>query len=197
MMAYGSTPCFFCFPWFESLHGRYNAVKRRKICQTRSNIAVIYPGGSWLVGTHSALASISVSSTDLKSIQTPHSLFRDFGAGKTIKTRWTGGRNQVWVQVRASACHLAITPEGYSRRQSKVLTAKSRPRCGGALRHSLGGSDGQAQTQGICKLAAVAAGLIQDKVLRLLRFWFSSRFRVKGFWCFVIFGPWRATLSFV
>ena len=40
----------------------------------------------------------------------------------------TGGRVQVRVQVRApadSAGHLAITPEDYSRRQSKDLTAKS------------------------------------------------------------------------
>ena len=35
-------------------------------------------------------------------------------------------RVQVWVQVQAPAGHLAFTPEGYSRRQSKVLTPKSR-----------------------------------------------------------------------
>ena len=42
------------------------------------------------------------------------------GADKTFTTRWSGGRVQVWVQVQAPACHLAITPEGCSRRQSKV-----------------------------------------------------------------------------
>ena len=34
----------------------------------------------------------------------------------------SGGKVQVWVQVQAPACHLEITSEGYSRRQSKVLT---------------------------------------------------------------------------
>ena len=42
---------------------------------------------------------------------------------KTFTTHWSGGRVQVWVEVWAPACHL--TPEGYSRRQSKFLTAKS------------------------------------------------------------------------
>ena len=63
---------------------------------------------------------------DLKRFQIPHRLlFWGFGADKTFTTRWSGWRVQVWVQVQAPACHLAITPEGYSRRQSKVLTAKS------------------------------------------------------------------------
>ena len=68
---------------------------------------------------------------------------------------------QVWVQVRAPAGHLAITPEGYSRRQSKVLTAKSMAQLlplGVALRHSLGGLDGRANTQGVSESAAIAAG---------------------------------------
>ena len=37
----------------------------------------------------------------------------------------SGCRDQVRVQVLALACHLTITPWSYSRRQSKVLTAKS------------------------------------------------------------------------
>ena len=52
---------------------------------------------------------------------TTHSLFWSFGAEKISTTHWSGGRVQVWAQVRAPAGHLAITPEGYSRRQSKVL----------------------------------------------------------------------------
>ena len=71
------------------------------------------------------LASILASSTDLKSIQTPHSLLWDFGADKTFKTRCSGAR--VLVQVRAPASHLAITPEGCSSNQSKVLTANQWP----------------------------------------------------------------------
>ena len=42
--------------------------------------------------------------------------------------------------LQTSACHLAITPEGYSRIQSKDLTAKA---LGGALQHSLGGRTGE------------------------------------------------------
>ena len=43
----------------------------------------------------SAMSSISAFLTDLKRIQTPHSLFWDFGADKTFTTRWSGGRVQV------------------------------------------------------------------------------------------------------
>ena len=60
-----------------------------------------------------------------KRIQTPQSWFWDFGADKTSTTSWSEGRVQVWVQVWAPAGHLTITSEGYFRRQSKILTAKS------------------------------------------------------------------------
>ena len=64
----------------------------------------------------SAMSSISAFLTDLKRIQTPHSLFWGFGADKTFTTRWSGGTVQVWVQVQAPAGHLAISlkavPEG-------------------------------------------------------------------------------------
>ena len=79
----------------------------------------------------SMLSSTLAFSTDLARIQTSqcaHSLFWDLGAEKTFTTHWSGGRVQVWVQVWAPALpasHLAIHPEGYSRRQSKVLSAKS------------------------------------------------------------------------
>ena len=55
----------------------------------------------------------------------------------------------------APASHLTITPEGYSRSQSKILTANSMAE----LQHSLGWSDGRAQTQGVSESAAVATGL--------------------------------------
>ena len=48
---------------------------------------------------------------DLKRIETPHSLCCDFWGYKTFTTRWSGGTVQVWVQVRAPACHLAISPK--------------------------------------------------------------------------------------
>ena len=55
-----------------------------------------------------------------KKIQSPHNLFRDFGAERNFPTLWSVGR----AQVQVPAGHLSITPEGYWRRQSKVLTAK-------------------------------------------------------------------------
>ena len=58
----------------------------------------------------SNLASV----TDLKRIQTPHSLCCDFRGDKTFTTYWSGCRVQVSVQVWAPACHLAIG--GCSRR---------------------------------------------------------------------------------
>ena len=61
------------------------------------------------------------ASIDLKEFKLHTFCFRDFRADKTISTRWSGARVQVWVQVWASVCHLAITPVGFSRRQSKVL----------------------------------------------------------------------------
>ena len=51
------------------------------------------------------------SATDLKRIETPHSLCCDFGGFETFTTRWSGGRVQVWVQVWAPASHLAISPK--------------------------------------------------------------------------------------
>ena len=86
----------------------------------------------WMrVDINSLLSSILTFLMDLKRIQTPHSFFRDFRAYKTFTTRdfrayktfttrWSGCRVQIW----APACHLTITPKGYSRRQSKVWTAK-------------------------------------------------------------------------
>ena len=78
------------------------------------------------VGIKSQLPLISVFSTDLKRIITPHWLFWDLVAEKSFTIRWSGCRVQVHIQVQGPACHLAITPEGYSRRQSKALTENSR-----------------------------------------------------------------------
>ena len=44
------------------------------------------------------LGSNLASVTDLKRIETPHSLCCDFGGYKTFATRWSGGTVQVWVQ---------------------------------------------------------------------------------------------------
>ena len=104
------------------------------------------------VGIDSQLSSISVFSTDLKG-------FRADNLKKFTTHQSGGGRFQVWIQVRAPVCYLAIAPKGYSRRQSKVLTAKSTsvrlwPRSGTAW----AGQTGEHKTQSVSDLAAVAAG---------------------------------------
>ena len=62
------------------------------------------------------------------------------------------------VQVQASACHLAITPEGYSRGQSKVLTEKSKSKLLGPCSGTAWAGQTGTQTQGVSESAAVAAG---------------------------------------
>ena len=78
----------------------------------------------WLrVDIGSLLSSILAFTTDLQmnSNSTQITLgICPFGAWKTLTTRWSGCRVQVWVPVRAPACHLASAPEDYSRSQSKV-----------------------------------------------------------------------------
>ena len=99
---------------------------------------------------------------------------------------YSGGRDQVWVQLGkfeelwAPACHLEITPEGYSRSQSKGLTAKWPSSWGStqALWHSFGWSDWRAQTQGVSMSAAVTVattGSLEENVLSLLQYWLSLR----------------------
>ena len=61
--------------------------------------------------------AISASSTDLKRIQTPHSL----------EFKLHTGRVQVWVRVWAPAGQLAISPEGYSSRQLRVWLQNQLP----------------------------------------------------------------------
>ena len=106
----------------------------------------IHPGG-WGLETNRCLSKFWHIQLTLKEFKL-NTLYSGFGADKTFTTRWSGRRVQVWVQFRGPASHLAITPEGYSKRQSKVMTAKSLaiaelfgPR---SRLHSLGGLDGQA-----------------------------------------------------
>ena len=64
-----------------------------------------------------------------KSIQAANTFFQELWSRKNLCNSlvWTcsGGKVQVWVQVQAPAGHLAIPPKGYSRRELKILTAKS------------------------------------------------------------------------
>ena len=102
-----------------------------------------------------SLGSNLASVTDLKRIETLHSLCCDFGGYKTFTTRWPGGT--VWVQVWAPACHLAI--RRLFQKAIEGLEGKINGQAlGAALRLCLRGSDGRAQTQGVSESAAVAAG---------------------------------------
>ena len=111
-----------------------------------------------LVGNHSQQASILASSTDLNSIQSPHSLSRDFRADQSFISCWSllGDRDQLWVQVQAPAGHLAISPEGHSRLEKTIkalsLSLKNqRLPLGAALRHSVGGSESVRQASTITR----------------------------------------------
>ena len=77
-----------------------------------------------------SLGSNLVSVTYLKRIQTPHSLLCcDFGGFNTFTTRWSGGRVQVWVQVWAPACHLAISPKAIPEGNRRFRRQNQRPEC--------------------------------------------------------------------
>ena len=78
-------------------------------------------GGWGLISTH-----LCPQIRRLKRIQTPQGLLTVILGFQSRQNSYNPlVRIQVWVQVWALAGHLAITPESYSRRQSKVLTAKS------------------------------------------------------------------------
>ena len=120
------------------------------------------------------LGSNLASVTDLKRIETPHSLCCDLGGYKTFTTRWSGGTVQVWVQVQAPAGHLAIflkaVPEGNRRfwgqnqlpsswGSSQALLVQIRLT---STNTGQAQTDWQAQTRqdsdGVSESAAVAAG---------------------------------------
>ena len=61
----------------------------------------------------------------LKEFKTSTQFIQGFRADESFAAHWSGGKVLVCVQDRAPSGHLAITPKGFSKRQSKVLTAKS------------------------------------------------------------------------
>ena len=76
----------------------------------------------------------------LKKKSSSTQFIKRFWSRQPFKTCWSEGRVQLWVQVWAPAFHLVISPEGYFRQESKVLTAKiSGQTLRAALRHRLGG----------------------------------------------------------
>ena len=154
--------------------------------------SLVESGGRGLVSTHSCLQFwIFNRQWPEKNLNFWHRLFWDFRADKTFSTRWSGGRVQVWVQVWAPAGHLTIiiTPEGYSRRKSKGLNAKSMAvllgqRSGTAWAAS--SSTGHLQVG----RSRWGQGLLEENVLPLLLYWLI--WRSKRF-CFVNFGLWQVT----
>ena len=113
----------------------------------------------------------------------------DFVAEKSFTICWSGCRVQVHIQVQGPACHLAITPEGYSRRQSKALTENSRAELlgqhyctawagqNGKHKHRVFPSGQQSLWAATCQL--------EQNMLPLLLYWLSSRakiFKLCKFW---------------
>ena len=99
-----------------------------------------------------------------------------------------------------SAGHLAITPEGYSRRQSKDLTAISMakllgPRSGSACAGRTGEHKHRAFPSRRQSLRA-ATGSLEENVLPLLRYWLSSTvkkvLKLCRYWRHIFFiGKWK------
>ena len=126
-----------------------------------------------------SLCSNLASVTDLKRIQTPHSLCCDFGGYKTFTTRWSGGRVQVWVQVWAPACHLAISPKAVPEGNQRFSWQNQQP---SSWPESWGSSSAllaQASTNTVfpSQLQSLQAATcsLEETMLPLLRYWLSSR----------------------
>ena len=122
----------------------------------------------------SNLASV----TDLKM----WSLCCDFGGYKTFTTRWSGGRVQVWVQVWAPACHLAISPKAVPEGNQRFRGQNQRPSSWGRS-PALLARVGRASTM-LHKHRAfpsrqqslrAATGSLEKNMLPLLLYWLSSR----------------------
>ena len=91
------------------------------------------------------LGSISSSSPDLKnSSSNSTQFFYDFGAGKSITFRRSGGRVQVWVQLQA-----LLSSDHHSRRLPKAV--------GGPMA-GMSPLDGQEQTKSVSESMSVAVG---------------------------------------
>ena len=115
------------------------------------------------------LAAVTVLNfgVDLKRLQTPHILFWDFGADKILHP--VG-------QAAEFKFESEFQPLNHARRLFKFQQIIKGFYCkingralGAALRHSLGWSDGRAQTQGISESAAAATGTLEKNMLPLLR----------------------------
>ena len=108
------------------------------------------------------LSSILAFSKEFKLHTVYWTLFWGFWADKTTTTHWSGGRAQVWVQVRAPADQSRSSGNHSRRLVEKTIEGFdyniNGQTLGAALRHGWRGSDGQAKTQGVSESAAVASG---------------------------------------
>ena len=92
----------------ESLSYHDNSIKTAPVLTRPCRGRLVWGWEFKITHCLAVLAWILSSSTDLKRIQTPHSLFRDFRADKTFTTGLSGGRVQVWLLIWAPAVHLAM-----------------------------------------------------------------------------------------
>ena len=126
-----------------------------------------------------SLGSNLASVTDLKRTETPHSLCCDFGGYKTFTTRWSGGRVQVWVQVWAPACHLAISPKAVPEGNWKFRGLNHRPSSWGRFPalHARGRTGKHIHRAFPSRLPSLlaATGSLEENMLPLLPYWLSSR----------------------
>ena len=128
------------------------------------------------IDTVSVLSSNSTFLTDLKRIQTPHTLFWDFGADKTFTTSWSGCRVQVWVHcqvwaLKSSGKHsrrlFQKTIESFDCKINGQCSCTAWALRTGKIKH-------RAFPSWLQSLLA-ATGLLKGNMLPLLQYWLSSR----------------------
>ena len=123
-----------------------------------------------------SLGSNLASVTDLKWIETPHSLCCDFGDCKTFTTRWSGGTVQVRVQDWAAACHLAISPKAVPKGNRRFIGQNQRPSSWGSSLALLAGRTGKHKHRAFTsRRQSLLTGSLEENMLPLLRYWLSSR----------------------
>ena len=115
------------------------------------------------------------SATDLKRIETPHSLCYDFGGYKTFTTCWSGCRVQVWVQVWAPAGHLAISPKAVPEGNRRFRGQNQQPSSWGSSPALLVRVGLASTNKGQWQSLWAATGSLEENMLKFLQYWLSSR----------------------
>ena len=152
----------------------------------RTKISEVFKTSLWMrVDNDSQLSSILAFLKEFNNLQPPSppklhkvcwTLFWGYWADKTFTTHCSSYRIQVWVHVWAPADQCRSSGDHSRRLFEKTIEEFdckiNGQALGAALLHSLGGSDGRAQTQGVSKSAAVAVGL--NRRATTLRYWLIS-----------------------